>query len=151
MTSLTRFFLIVPLFLAIVVGCASKSQTPCSVSGKVTYKGQTVTGGTISFSRTQEELSGSYGFSIKRDGTYEGSSLPAEEYVVVIETESINPDRPAKTYQPRGMRTQGGKKIDANTYKQKMQEMGKMPGVKEEQGTYVKIPKQYGDKKTSPL
>jgi hypothetical protein len=141
----------VPLFLVIVVGCAKNSQTPCSVFGKVTYKGQPVTGGTVAFARTQEELSGIYGFSIKSDGTYEGSSMPAEEYVVVIETESINPNRRTATYQPRGMMAQDGKKMDANAYKKKMQEMGKMPGVTEQQGTYVKIPKQYGDQKTSPL
>jgi hypothetical protein len=151
MTPITRFLLALPLLLLIVAGCGKSSQTPCSVYGKVTYKGQPVTGGTISFCRTQEELKGGYGYPIKADGTYEGSSMPAEEYVVVIETESLNPNRKTPTYQPKGMRTKDGAKMDANSYRKKMQEMGKMPAVSEEQGTFVQIPKKYSDKKTSPL
>jgi hypothetical protein len=151
MTPITRLFLALPLFLVFVAGCGGSSRTPCSVAGKITYKGQPVTGGSISFHRLGEEQKGSYGFYIKPDATYEGSSMPAEEYLVVIETESINPNRPAPTYQPKGMRAEGGAKIDANSYRKKMQEMGKMPGVTEEQGTYVKIPKKYSDPKTSPL
>jgi hypothetical protein len=146
MTSLRRFLLLLPLILVIAVGC-SKSRTPCSVYGKVSYKGQPVTGGTISFHRVSEELSGSYGFPIKADGTYEGSSMPAEEYIVTVETESINKDRPIPTYSGGGQ----NKGIQANDYREKMKKMGKMPGVTEEQGTYVKIPAKYNEKDKSGL
>lgn len=154
MKSIRRFLGLLTVFLLILSGCSKNSQTPCSVSGKVTYKGQPVTGGGIAFHRTQEELQGGYGFTINPDGTYTGSSMPAEEYIVTIETESINKDRPPPTYQPRGpagMGKVGGVKMDADSYRKKMQEMGKMPSVNEEQGKYVKIPAKYGDRKTSPL
>jgi hypothetical protein len=154
MTRSSRFLSALSLFLLIVFGCSRSGPTPCSVTGKVTYKGQPVTGGTIAFHRivatgADEEQSGSYGFSIKPDGTYEGASMPPEEYIVTIETESINPDRKTLIYQqPMG----GGKnKMTADDYKKKMQEMGKFSGVTEAQGAYVKIPAKYGDKKSSPL
>lgn len=151
MNAMSRFLLLLLLLVMVVTGC-SRSQAPCSVSGKITYKGQPVTGGSIAFLLTLENQHGGYGFTINPDGTYTGSSMPAEEYVVIIETESINKNRPLPVYQPRGnMGVVGGAKIDANTYKKKMQEMGKLPGIKEEQGTYVKVPAKYGGKKTSPL
>jgi hypothetical protein len=150
MNSTMRFILVLPLFLVIIIaGCGRSSKTPCSVYGKITYKGQPVTGGTIHFHRTLEQQKGSYGFSITPEGTYSGSSMPAEEYVVTIETESINPKRATPVYMPPMGESKD--KMDANYYKKKMQEMGKDIGVTEAQGTYVKIPSKYSDEKTSPL
>lgn len=151
MNPMSRSLLFFMLSVMVVFGCGKRSQTPCSVAGKVTYKGQPVTGGTIAFIRTLEDQHGGYGFTINPDGTYVGSSMPAEEYVVIVETESINKNRPVPEYKPRVPMGGGKEKMDPNAYRKKMQEMGKMPGITEAQGTYVKIPSKYGEKKTSPL
>lgn len=146
MTPLIRFALPVPLVVLIIAGCTGSSKTPCTVSGKVTYKGQPVTGGSIAFNPTSEDQQGMYGYDIKPDGTYEGtSSLPVGEYIVVIDTESLNPN---KAKQDAG--GMGGKNEKMQQmYREKMKQMGK--GGNPPQGTYVQIPKKYSDKKTSDL
>ncbi len=142
MTHLIRFLLPLPLVLLILAGgCTGSSRTPCSVSGKITFNGQPVGGGTIGFWPTNEEQHGSYGYSINPDGSYEGAGMPAQDYIVVIETESINQNKPKQDMM-------GGQNQKMNEmYRQKMKEMGKGGG--EPLGTYVKIPSKYGDQKTS--
>lgn len=147
MIAKTRLFLALPVIALIAFGC-SKSRTPCSVSGIVKHKGELVGGGTISFYPKIEEFSGGYGFTIKPDGTYEGSSLPAGEYLVSVETESANKDKKTPTYGPAGG---GGKGQSPSGYADKMRQMGKAPQSTEAQGKYVKIPDKYNDKAKSGL
>jgi hypothetical protein len=142
MTRISRLLLTVVVLVLGVLGCTS-SKTPCSVSGKISYNGQPVTGGTIAFHRTIEGQSGSFGSPINADGTYEGTSMPAEEYIVTIETESMNAERLAKNYG-------GGKDNAQKLYREQMEKMGKAP-VENKQGTYIKIPAKYNDKAKSGL
>jgi hypothetical protein len=144
MSRTSRVFCSIPLLFAII-GC-SNSKTPSGVSGKVTYKGEPVPGGTIAFHRTGENQGGSYPFSLKPDGTYEGTGMPAEEMIVTIDTESINPDKPKQTYSQPG---QGGS--PSSNYEKMMRERVPEAAVKSDGGKYVKIPPQYADKAKSPL
>lgn len=153
MTLKTRFLLLLPVMLFVAAsGCSSTKRMGASVHGKVTYKGQTVGGGTVSFYPKTQDEGGGFGCPIKADGTYEAPSMPAGEYEVAIETESNNPDRKTPTYGPKGpgggdKKQQGGQDF----YKQKMREMGKAPEATEAKGPYVKIEPKYNDRKKSGL
>jgi len=145
MTLPRRFVLLLPLLVVIAFGCGrSNKRDPSIASGKVTYKGQEVSAGTITFHPVSQKEGGGFGFPLGPDG-YTAVSLPAEEMVVTVETESANPKTPKPTY------GQGGQKGGQNDYRQKMQEKGVVPEASGSSGTYVKIPKKYDDKKTSPL
>ncbi|HEY7312799.1 MAG TPA: hypothetical protein VH643_25775 [Gemmataceae bacterium] len=140
------FVLLLPLFLAIALGCGHSKRDPSIASGKVTYKGQEVSAGTITFHPVSQEEGVGYGFPLKPEG-YTAVSLPAEEMVVTVETESKNPKRAKPTYGPPGKKGPGGKE----DYRQKMMEKGAVPQDSGPTGNYVQIPKKYADKKTSPL
>lgn len=144
MTSKIRFFLAVPFLVAIAVGC-SHSRTPCSVHGKITYEGEPVGGGTISFVPAAGEVKGGYGTEIKPDGTYESSGLPPGEYVVSIETESANRDRPKQVY------GSGNNSQKQGNYAEMMRKNGRAPQETAPQGKYVKIPDKYNDQAKSGL
>ncbi len=101
MNSPSRLLLSLMLILALALGC-SKGRTPSKVSGKVTYKGQPVPGGVVSFHRQGEETSGVYSFNLNSEGVYSGTDLPAEEMIVTVDTESLNPNRVKQTYGPPG-------------------------------------------------
>ena|SRR5258708_605019 len=129
-----RLLLAFPLVLGIIAGCnKGNPNAPASVSGKVTYKDKTLTAGTVIFQTSEGTL---YACPIKADGTYSGTDMPAGELAVTVETESVNPNKKAPQY--------GGK-----------DRAGAMsPGPRDrntDEGQYVKIPKKYEDKKTSPL
>jgi hypothetical protein len=145
MTLPRRFVLLLPLFLVIAFGCSRSRRDSSMASGKVTYKGQEVSAGTITFHPVSQTEGGGYGFQLKPDG-YTAVSLPAEEMVVTIETESANPKRPRPTYGGPGKKGPGN-----NDYKQKMMEKGAVPQDSGNAGNYVPIPKKYADKTTSPL
>jgi hypothetical protein len=150
MTAMRRLFLLLPLGLVLVAGCTSK--TPSSVSGTVTYQGAPVTGGFILFHPKTEGKEGGGGgplqFGINPDGTYSGANLPAEEFTVTVDTETLNPN-------PGGRKKieYGGKDKAAGmgSYEEKMKAMGKMPEGGGTPGTYVKIPDKYRNKDKSPL
>jgi hypothetical protein len=101
-----------------------------SVTGKVTYKGQPLPGGTVVFHPAKGKPAAG---TIQADGTYAIQGVPPGLVVVTIETESVKagPDKgpklkpPAKDKEP----TPGGGKA----------------------ARYVAIPRLYGDVKTSPL
>ncbi len=145
MIKIDRLFLVLPLFLALVPGCSKNSATPCSVNGKITYKGEIVPAGSITFHVAE---GGIFTYSLK-DGAYSGTDLPAAEMVVTIETESANPKgRPNATYGGQGRE---GASPDA--YAAKMREMGKVPegAAPANAGGYVKIPDKYSSKDKTPL
>jgi hypothetical protein len=137
-----RLGLLLALVLGLVAGCGTNSATPARVSGTVTYNGQPVKAGNISFHTDK----GSYSSSLSATGTYEIVDLPMGSAAVTIETESQNPDKKAQAY-GGGM----GPKMDP----------GKMAGgapagaggkSKEEMAAlYVKIPAKYADPKTTTL
>jgi hypothetical protein len=105
-----------------------KSANQASMSGKVTYKGLPLSGGTITF--VGKEKSNTYKANLTADGTFEVSSLKPGEYKVAIETETVRPAKGAKEKTP----------VPENAAK------GSKPA-----GSYVKIPVKYGTVNTSPL
>lgn len=126
----------------VTVGCGSKNVlAPANISGGVSYKGNTLTGGSISFFTSTDTP---YSAAIGLDGTYALADLPVGEMVICVETESINPVHKAAT---------GG---DAN---RRMSMMGERKGPQGQGGPvasgnepkYMKIPDKYSKKKTSPL
>jgi hypothetical protein len=136
------------LFLALALGCGKGGRNHSQVTGKVTYKGQPVTGGSIAFHRQGEESSGVYSFNLNSEGVYSGTDLPAEEMVVTIDTEALRPGQVQPRYGPPGSKVGGGE----DPVRKKMKEMGAPVGAAPgSEGTYVAIPKKYADKTTSPL
>jgi hypothetical protein len=120
----------VMLFLA---GC-DKGKKPLMVSGKISYKGKPLGGGTIKFHSSMEGA-GVVPGNIKPDGTF-SFGAPAGQSRITIETESV-----------RDVARKGGNYM-------------KMPGAKIPEGmkvsdspdpTYVSIPKKYADPNTSGL
>ena len=81
--------------LGVAAGCGPKSQTPAKVSGTVTYKGQPLKGGNITF---HSEDKGNYNGSINEDGTYAIFDVPTGTMKVSIDTEFLNPDRKIPDY-----------------------------------------------------
>ena len=156
MTRMTRCILALPLMLVIASGCSS-SKSGSSVQGTVTYNGQKVTAGTVTFHRTggadkDSEQKGTYAFVIQPDGTYKGSSLPKEEMVVTVETETANPEHQKQKGPAYGPPAGQGMsmKEQQDMYKKKMAEQG-APVDAAQGGTYTKIPEKYSDPKQSPL
>src|SRR5262249_40649891 len=123
MVRTVRLFLFVPFLAAFVlVGCKS-SSTPAKVSGKVTYNGTLVTGGTIQF--IPVDGNDIYRSGIKEDGTYAVNDAAQGDMVVVVETESINPDppgRPKMDYGAPGQKETGA----ANNQKSMLDKMVSM-------------------------
>jgi hypothetical protein len=113
----------------------------------VTYNGKPVTGGTVQFV-TKEGVAVSGG--IDAEGTYAVSDVPLGDLIVVVETESINPNQKAAA----------GKDADRRTKmmgdRQPPSGQGRGPSSGGGGGTageqkYIKIPEQYTKAKTSPL
>jgi len=144
MTRTARLLLLLSLSLVLVFGWSKKTPNAApvpaslyphalaSVSGKVTYKGEPLPAGTLTF-----HGQGNYLASIGADGTYSTTDLPIGKMVVTVETESAN-----KNKMPRG------------AYAAKMAKMiSPMPESAKSlpQGKYVRIPVKYADPKTSPL
>ncbi len=145
MISTRRLLLLLPVCLVLVIGCKGSKNPTSSVSGKVTYKGQPVSAGTITFNLKE---GGNYGASLKADGSYTVTGMPAEEMIVTIETESANPKQPKASYGPP---MQKGKEDPSNAYSKMMKQKGFGADAAPESGPYVPIPKKYADKEKSPL
>lgn len=142
-------------------GCGAKRSR---VSGTVKYKGAVVPGGNIYLYSD----SGSISSPIQMDGAYSMTDVPPGTYSVIIETETVNPDKNS------GAATSGGKaeekkresksaKLDQE-YAEKMGKGGPGGGKPVEGGggfapashdellkRYLKIPVKYGNKTTSGL
>jgi hypothetical protein len=130
--------LALPLCLVLAIGCdKANPHAPASVTGKVTYKGNPVTAGTVTFNPNSEGPFSSA--SLNEDGTYTINEAPAGDFTVTVDTESFNPDRKKATYGPGGAGAGATSPPPA--------------GVKTATptGKYVKIPKKYSDPKASPL
>ena len=147
MSRTPRILLLLPLCLLLASGCKSSRAPHSQVSGKVTYHGKPVSAGNITFNLKE---GGTVGASLKADGSYSVSGLPAEEMIVTVETESANPKQPKAAYGPPGQKK--GQEGGADMYKKMMQAKGAAPADDaKESGAYVPIPKQYADKDKSPL
>lgn len=89
-----RLGLFAVLLLALVGGCGNGSLTPVKLTGKVTYNGQPVKAGSLTFHTDM----GSYGTSLAGDGSYEIVDLPAGEVKVTVDTEFLNPGKKSPDY-----------------------------------------------------
>jgi hypothetical protein len=138
-----RLLLVCPLFLVLACGCGTTGSAPASVHGKVTYNGQPVKGGTVTFIG-----SGTYQLPIDKDGNYAGRDLPIGDLVVTVETESAKPKENGQK-----QRYVGGQGQDAMKGAETMQKMLKKGGqaVSQPRGEYVKIPRRYSNPKETPL
>lgn len=142
-----RTLLAVPLFgfaVAAVVGCGGGGNplAPASVSGSVSYKGKTVTGGSISF---VTPTGTPYSSAISVDGTYAVADLPTGEMIVVVETESVNPEVKAASGKDADRRNA---MMGARTGPNGQSGGGGSSGL---EAKYIKIPEKYSKSKTSPL
>jgi hypothetical protein len=146
MLSTHRLLLLLPLCLVLAVGCKGSKNPSSQVSGKVTYKGQPVSAGTVTFNLKE---GGNYGASLKADGSYTVTGLPAQEMIVTVETESANPKQPKATYGPPMQKK--GQEDPTNMYSKMMKQKGFGADAAPESGAYVPIPMKYADKEQSPL
>jgi hypothetical protein len=136
--------LFVGVLLLATTGCSSSS--PGTITGKVTYNGQPVKGGSVSFISTEDHPSGSS--AIAADGTYNIASMPSGNVIITVDTESFNPKKnirrtsvpkygpPKDQKLPEGYNTSAG---------------GGAMSAKEMEARYVKIPEKYADQKSSGL
>jgi hypothetical protein len=135
----------------LLVGCKpTNPNAPARVTGRVTYNGNPVTGGTIHFHSAD---GASIPIGIGPDGTYRAFDIPDGDMVVTVETESINPEKKPQEY--RGANASGPKygpkavvmpKGKGNSGGPKPEESGASAET-----TYMKIPAKYADKATSGL
>jgi len=142
------------MLLVLAAGCTRNPSAPASISGKITYNGQLVTGGSIAFlTETQTPYTG----SIKADGTYTIVDLPEGPMTVTIETISAN-----RTPSSQGYGGAQGKAMEKAMEKGAAGEGGRMPGPggrspgppgaePDAGGAYVKIPAKYADATMSDL
>lgn len=126
------------LCAGLLTGCTANSQAPARITGTVTYKGSPVPAGNITFHTDTE---GIYASPIRADGTYEVHDVPKGEFVVTVETESVNPKKKVKDY--------GGK--GAKGYQERIAAEGNSAANKAPPQTYVQIPSKYANAKTSGL
>jgi hypothetical protein len=139
-----RYAVLAALCLGLALGCTKKTNAPAKVSGKVTYKGQALPAGSISFNLS-EAGTAAYGSPIAQDGTYQVTDLPTGEMVVTVETESANP-KAADT--PAYGGGKGDKMYAERLAAEKATSMAAKKGARRE---YLKIPDKYNSAKTSPL
>ncbi len=141
-----RLLLLCPFFLVLACGCGTSGTAPASVHGKVTYHGQPVKGGTVTFIG-----SGTYPLAIDKDGNYAGRDLPIGELVVTVETESAKPtasDAQKTQYGGGEAQKMGGQMAKM------LKKGGPATGGEATQprgGEYVKIPGHYAKAQTTPL
>jgi hypothetical protein len=157
MSTQTRLGGAVALFAAfLLLGCKQTNpNAPARVSGKVTYNGSPVTGGSVTFHFKE---GGPITMGISEDGSYSGTDIPAGDAVVTVETESINPDKKHTTYGAVGGVGSGPAAMYGKRSPVRKAPEGK--GEKESPApegattanlVYVKIPKKYSDPATSGL
>lgn len=156
------------VLVAAVVGCGG-SQTPAKLKGIVTYKGQPLPGGNMTFS---SDSGGGGGATINSDGSYSVTDLPVGTISVAIDTESFNPDRSKipsygdKKEKNSGSRPAAGSKVPEGGESGMQAMRRKAEGVggggaggggfgpasaEDLAKMYVKIPSKYSDKRTSGL
>lgn len=80
-----RCRLVCPLVLMLVVtwGCGSGLKSPVPVSGKVTVRGQPLTGGTIRFNAVDRQTTPSGYAGINPDGTYKATTNRPEDGLAI--------------------------------------------------------------------
>jgi hypothetical protein len=120
----------------LLAGCGGKKGP--LLTGKVLYKGQPVTGGTLSLvalgGTAPKDHAGPYPGTISPQGTYVISGVPAGKWKVVVETQSLK--NVGKTTLAPGVKSA----VDADS-------MNNNPNMPK----YVEVPPRYGNPQQSPL
>ena len=127
------------LLAALAVGCGRKKVQTARAEGKVLYRGQPVTGGTIRFFRLSGEEFADQPVAqgiISGDGTFTVPGVPMGTYRIAIETESV-----------KGRSARGGMGLPAG---------GKVPIAMQippgmAMPVYLPIPPRYADPNRSGL
>jgi hypothetical protein len=136
--TLQKYFLLAAVVGLVMSGCGGKKDS--LLAGKVLYKDQPVTGGTVSLVAASpdapKERAGPYPGTISPQGTYVVSGVPAGEYRVVVETRSIQGMSKGYPSLPPGVRPA----FDADSL-----------GSGANAPHYVEIPWQYSDPTQTPL
>jgi hypothetical protein len=96
------------VFVLVALLPAGCSRPVGSVSGKVTYQGKPLKGGSVSF--VSDDGGRSYASGIKEDGTYTVPDLQGGSYKVCVETASLKAgDQAGGGYAPKGAAIPKGK------------------------------------------
>lgn len=146
--------------LLVSFGCGTGNPPAGKLSGKFTYKGQVVKGGTVLLKYENGQTSGAIG----PDGVYEFLDLPLGLVKVTIETETYNPTAERPVYAKAAGQADDRLK-SANQYAEGMGKGGAAekkgagntstglggPFASELAKLYVKIPVKYSNEKTSGL
>lgn len=150
-------FLLTATSLLVAVGCKKTNPgAPASITGKVTYNGAPVAGGTITFHTSDGAMSAAIG----SDGKFVCTDMPVGETPVTIETESANPDKAPEVYGPNSgnpmagnpMASKYGKGSAAKSAGASNSSTSPAPANSSpSSGSYVKIPARYADKDQSKL
>jgi len=133
-----------------VAGCGVKLG---KVSGKVTYKGAVVPGGTVQF-WPQESKGNPAGALIKEDGSYT-AMVPVGDAAVTVETESVSGK--AKSWLENASKTKGSKSGGHGMSREMLEEIkGRMKESGKEvagpqKGNYVRINETYSKPGVSGL
>lgn len=122
--------------LALLAGCSSSKDKNLSLSGKVSYKGTPVTGGTLSLAPTDGKTP-PVKISINGDGNYNIVPPALGNLKVVIETESIRAFNAGGT---------PSRKIKGPDGKERIEEL---PTANQQK--YVRIPPKYARPETTDL
>jgi len=139
----------------ILVGCSSGVKT-AKVNGKVTYKNQPVTGGTIVFRSTDNPKANPASAAINPDGTFSVDKVPVGKVTVTVDNRNLKniggppsqirggPDLQKQLQPPVGLPEDAKKKM--------AERPGQKVGEKEKPvGTYMPIPESYADMEKSGL
>jgi hypothetical protein len=140
--------------VAVLSGCGRSSG---SITGKISYKGSPVKGGTVSFQST-ESADLKYGGYINEDGTYTVPLITAGSYKIIVETSSAKVKQQKSNY--KGNQSSGAKDAPAKELSQEIKE--KMPegyhasNIGEAQAIrnaarYIEIPASYGNADSTKL
>ncbi|MFM8932097.1 MAG: hypothetical protein ACKOS8_09505 [Gemmataceae bacterium] len=120
-----------------VLGCAGGNpNAPANFSGKVTYKGQPVGGGTVKLEKDGPAEGSRASINLNPDGSFNGTDLAEGDFAVTIETDS------AKGNTPTTYGANKGKKMASSPVPQTANVV---------KATYTEIPKKYGKKESSGL
>ncbi len=137
--------------MTVVSGCGGGAKFS-SVSGIVTYQGNPLKGGTLTFI---SDSSGTYKCQIVEGGSYSITDIPLDTYGVTIDTDSLNPAHKASLGKGEGdlkdqrskmnkqymdAMAQGGADTAKNIYGGTKEQMAKV---------YTKIPAKYLSRATS--
>ncbi|MCI0465344.1 MAG: carboxypeptidase-like regulatory domain-containing protein [Gemmataceae bacterium] len=123
----------------LLAGCGKGNGT---LSGKVTYKGAILKGGTVTF--ITSDTKGIARANIEPDGTYNAANVPLGEVKVAVETNSVKPIKLPP--QAKGGMFPKDVEVPADA-----KEKSKSLAPVSDPERYVAIPKQYADPEKSGL